>query len=271
LLPRAEPAASEIVQRQFEQEGIRLHLNATVARAELVSGGKRVVMRQNGREANIDGDEILVAIGRTPNAERLNLPAAGVEQNARGVIVNDFLQTANPRIYAAGDIAGSYQFTHAADAMARICLRNALFFGRARLSQLVVPNCTYTQPEVAELGLTAGQAAEANIAIDTYRQDLSAVDRAILDGETNGFAMIHTRKGTAKIVGATIVAAHAGEMIGEVSLMMTKGIPLSALAETIHAYPTQVETLKRLGDAYNKTKLTPFVAGLFKRLLAWRR
>jgi pyruvate/2-oxoglutarate dehydrogenase complex dihydrolipoamide dehydrogenase (E3) component len=155
--------------------------------------------------------------------------------------------------------------------MARICLRNALFFGRARLSRLAMPNCTFTQPEVAEIGLTAAKAAERKIAIDTFRQDLSAVDRAILDGQTDGFAMIHTRKGTAKIVGATIVAAHAGEMIGELSLMMTRKIPLSALAETIHAYPTQVEALKRLGDAYNKKKLTPLVAGLFKRFLAWRR
>ncbi len=206
-----------------------------------------------------------------PNVKGLNLEAAGVKMATRGVEVNDYLQTTNPNIYAAGDIAGSYQFTHAADAMARLCIRNALFFGRGKLSRLVVPNCTYTDPEVAQVGLTPQQAQEKGIKIDSYRQDLSSVDRAILDGEDDGFAVIHTKKNSGEVVGATIVASHAGEMIGEVSLLMTKRLPLGALAETIHCYPTQVEVLKRIGDQYNKTKLTPLVASTFKRLLAWRR
>lgn len=271
IMPRAEPEAAQIVQRQFEREGIHLHLGCSVVRAEKTESGKRVVIQCDGQEQSMDGDEILVAIGRTPNVEGLNLEAAGVEMAKRGVKVNDFLQTTNPRIYAAGDIAGSYQFTHAADAMARLCIRNALFFGRGRLSKLVVPNCTYTDPEVAQIGLTPQQAEQQGIPIDSFRQDLSGVDRAILDGEDEGFAVIHTRKGSGQIIGASIVAAHAGEMIGELSLMMTKKLPLGALSETIHCYPTQVEVLKRIGDQYNKTKLTPFVAGLFKRLLAWRR
>ena len=271
IIPRAEPQAAAIVQAQFESEGIQLHLNSSIVRAESIEGGKRVVIEQNGREVNIDGEEILVAIGRTPNVDGLGLDAAGVETNQRGVIVNDYLQTTNPRVFAAGDIAGSYQFTHAADAMARICIRNALFFGRGKLSQLVVPNCTYSDPEVAQIGLTPAEAEKQGIPIDSYRQDLAAVDRAILDGETDGFAVVHTRKGKPEIVGATIVASHAGDMIGEISLMMTKKLPISALADTIHYYPTQVEVLKRIGDAYNKTKFTPRIAGIFKRLLAWRR
>lgn len=271
IMPRAEPEASAIVQAQFEKDGIHLHLNAKIVRAEKIEGGKRVVIQQDGRQVVVVGEEILVAVGRAPNVERLDLEAAGVEMAQRGVKVNDFLQTTNPRIYAAGDVAGSYQFTHAADAMARLCLRNALFFGRGRLSKLVVPNCTYTDPEVAQIGLTPAEAARRNIKIDSYRQDFASVDRAILDGEEEGFAVIHTKKGKAEIVGATIVASHAGEMIGEISLMMTKRMPISALAETIHCYPTQVEALKRIGDAYNKTRLTPFVARMFKRLLAWRR
>ena len=271
IMSRAEPEASAVVQSQFETEGIHLHLNSKVIRAELTSDGKRVVVERDGQQHAIDGEEILLAVGRTPNVDDLGLNAAGVETTERGVQVNDYLQTTNPHIFAAGDIAGSYQFTHAADAMARICIRNALFFGRGKLSKLVVPNCTYTDPEVAQIGLTPAQAEQQGIAIDSYRQDLSSVDRAILDGETDGFAVIHTKRGKSEIVGATIVASHAGEMIGEVSLLMTKGLPVSALADTIHCYPTQVEVLKRIGDAYNKQKLTPFVAGLFRRLLAWRR
>ena len=271
VMPRAEPEASAIVQAQFQSEGIQLHLGSKILRAEKTDAGKRVVVEQDGIQVNIDAEEILVAVGRAPNVEGLDLDAASVAMAKRGVQVNDYLQTTNPHIYAAGDIAGSYQFTHAADAMARICIRNALFFGRGKLSKLVVPNCTYTDPEVAQIGLTPAEADKQNIAIDSYRHDLSSVDRAILDGETDGFAVIHTKKGKADVVGATIVASHAGDMIGEISLLMTKGLPLSALADTIHCYPTQVEVLKRLGDAYNKTKFTPRVAGIFKRVLAWRR
>ena len=189
--------------------------------------------------------------------------------------MNDFLQTANPRIYAAGDIAGSYQFTHAADAMARVCIQNALFsfgpLGKKRLSKLVVPWTTFTDPEVAHVGLTVETAKQQGIEIDTYREELRRVDRAILDGEDEGFAVIHTRRGTPNVVGCTIVGSHAGDMIGEISLLMTAGLKLSNLASTIHCYPTQVEVLKRLGDQYNKTRLTPRAAWLLKTIIGWTR
>ena len=192
----------------------------------------------------------------------------------RGVVVNDHLQTANPRVYAAGDIAGSYQFTHAADAMARIAIQNAFFslgpLGKKRLSNLVVPWTTYTDPEVAHVGFTAHAAAERGIAIDTYREDLRRVDRAILDGEEEGFAVVHARRGTPHVVGCTIVARHAGEMIGQVALLMTAGLSLANLAATIHCYPTQAEVLKRLADQYNKTRLTPRAAWLLRKLIGWR-
>ena len=271
ILPRAEPEAAAVVQAQFESEGIQLHLGSELMRAEKAGGRKRAVIKRNGQEQAIEADEILVAIGRTPNVDGLGLDVASVETTDRGVSVNDFLQTTNRNIFAAGDIAGSYQFTHAADAMARLCIRNALFFGRGRLSKLVIPNCTYTDPEVAQIGLTPAEAAKQGIPIDSYRQDLAGVDRAVLDGTTTGFAVLHTRKGKPQVVGATVVAPHAGEMISEVSLLMTKRLPISALADTVHCYPTQVEMLKRIGDAYNRTKLTPLVASLFRKLLRWRR
>jgi pyruvate/2-oxoglutarate dehydrogenase complex dihydrolipoamide dehydrogenase (E3) component len=193
-----------------------------------------------------------------------------VEANERGVVVDDFLRTTNPHILAAGDIAGSYQFTHAADAMARACIQNAFFFGRKRLSQLVVPGTTYTTPEVATIGLTAQQCAAQSIPIDTYREEFVRVDRAILDGADEGFALVHCRRGTGKVVGATIVSEHAGDLIGEISLLMTNKLPLGALSSTIHCYPTQVEILKRLGDQYQRTRLTPRIASWLRWVLQWR-
>ncbi len=275
LLPKDEPEAAEVLARQFEREQIPVLLNSRPLRAEASPLGKRLIVAAEGAEQAIEADAVLVAAGRMPNIEGLDLHAAGVEHNSRGVVVSDYLQTANPRIYAAGDIVGSYQFTHAADAMARLCIQNAFFslgpFGKRGLSDLVVPWTTYTDPEVAHVGLTAKAAAERGIATGTYREDLRRVDRAILDGEEGGFAVIHTRRGTPRVVGCTIVARHAGEMIGEISLLMTGGLSLADLARTIHCYPTQVEVLKRSGDQYNKTRLTPRAGWLLRKLIAWRR
>ena len=274
LLPKDDPAAAELIANQFAREGIVLHFNAKPLRAQSSASGKELVISQSGQEQTLSADAILVAVGRTPNTEGLGLEAANVKYNSRGVEVDDFLRTANSRIYAAGDIIGRQQFTHAAEAMARICIQNAFFstpfFGRKRLSKLVIPRTTYTDPEVAHFGLTPAMAKEKGIEITNYREELSRVDRAILDGEEEGFAVVHCRKGTSTVVGGTIVASHAGEMIGELSLLMTRRLPLSALSSTIHCYPTQVEVLKRIGDQYNKSRLTPRVAGLLKAILQWR-
>jgi pyruvate/2-oxoglutarate dehydrogenase complex dihydrolipoamide dehydrogenase (E3) component len=274
LLPKDDPSAAEIIARQFAREGIALHLNAKTLRAQTSASGKELVISTNGQEQILAADAILVAVGRTPNSEGLGLEVANVMYNSRGVEVDDFLRTTNSRIYAAGDIIGKQQFTHAADAMARLCIQNAFFstpfFGRKRLSKLVIPWTTYTDPEVAHVGLTPAMAKEQGIEITSYREDLLRVDRAILDGEEEGFGVIHCRKGTSQVVGGTIVASHAGEMIGELSLLMTRRLPISALSSTIHCYPTQVEVLKRLGDQYSKSRLTPRVAGLLKSILRWR-
>jgi pyruvate/2-oxoglutarate dehydrogenase complex dihydrolipoamide dehydrogenase (E3) component len=251
LLPREEPAVSERLAQRFREEGIQLHLNAKTP--------------PSPRE----GDIILASIGRRPNVEGLNLESAKVAFTSAGVVVNDFLRTTNPRIYAAGDVCSDYKFTHAADAMARIVIQNALFFGWRRASRLIVPWTTFTDPEIGHVGLTARQAAEKNIAIQTFRIDLKDVDRAVLDGETDGFAVANVRRGSDRIVGATIVASHAGDILSELTLAMTCGRGLSDLSRTIHAYPTQGDVLRKLGDAYQRSRLTPTIQRLLGWLLRW--
>ena len=236
------------------------------------TGKKTVFVRCDGTTIEVAADEILVAAGRTPNVEHLNLEVGGVQYDlAKGVVVDDRLRTTNSRIFAAGDVCSPFKFTHAADFMARIVIQNALFFGRAKASSLVIPWCTYTSPEVAHVGLTERAAKEQGIEVRAFVQDFCHVDRAILEGSTDGFVKILVRAGSDKIVGATIVAEHAGEMIGEIVLAMKHRIGLGRLAATIHPYPTVAEAIRKCGDAYNRTRLTPFVKRLFERWLAWTR
>jgi len=196
---------------------------------------------------------------------------AGVEYTAQGVTVDDRLRTTNSRIYAAGDICSRYKFTHAADAMARIVIANALFFARRRVTDLVIPWCTYTDPEIAHVGYYEKDARAAGFDVTTITESLDHVDRAILDGEADGFARVHYDKKTGKILGGTIVARHAGEMIGELTLAMVAKQSVAVLSSTIHSYPTQAEVLRKIGDAYMRTKLTPRVKKVFDKWLAWRR
>jgi pyruvate/2-oxoglutarate dehydrogenase complex dihydrolipoamide dehydrogenase (E3) component len=181
------------------------------------------------------------------------------------------LQTSNPDVYAAGDICSPYKFTHTADAQARILIANALFCGRNKTSTLTIPWCTYTDPEIAHVGLYEEDASGKGLAVTTLTVALADIDRARLDGETAGFARIHLRQGTDKILGATIVARHAGEMINEFSLAISSGLGLAAIGKTIHPYPTQAEVCKRLADAYNRTRLTPLVQKLLATWLKWQR
>ncbi len=272
LLNKEERDAAALIESQFVREGIHIHTGSNTVKVEATGVGKLVTIERDEQQQTLEIDEILVAVGRRPNVEGLGLEAAGVKYRNRGVEVDDRLQTSNPRIFAAGDVCTKFQFTHAADAMARICLRNALFpFGREKMSSLVIPRTTYTDPEVASVGMVAHDMNASFFPHDSYRQDLSHVDRAILDGEDEGFAVVHTQKDTDKIVGATIVASHAGDMIGEITILMNKKLGLGTLGSVIHCYPTQVEVLKRIADAYARTKLTPTVAGLFKRWLKWQR
>jgi len=217
-------------------------------------------------------DEILIATGRKPNVENLGLEEAGVRYDTtKGIRVNKFLQTNNSDIYAVGDVCTTYKFTHMSDAMARMAIRNALFLGRARVTALAIPWTTYTDPEVAHVGSYAHDLDEAGIKYDTYIRKMDEVDRAILDGEDNGFVKVHCKAGTDKILGATIVAQHAGDMISEITLAMVSHAGLATIATVIHPYPTQAEAIRQLGDQFNRTRLTPTVKVFFRKYLAARR
>jgi pyruvate/2-oxoglutarate dehydrogenase complex dihydrolipoamide dehydrogenase (E3) component len=227
---------------------------------------------------------IMAATGRAPNVQGLDLEKAGVQYDSRaGVAVNDYLQTSNPRIFAAGDICLPHKFTHTADAAARIVIQNALFsvgpFGKKRWSDVVIPWCTYTDPEVAHVGLSEREAASRGITLDTYRVDMKDVDRAVLEHDgiskhpsvPQGFLKIHTRRGSDEILGATMVSDHAGETISEITLAITQRIGLGALSGVVHPYPTQAEAIRKCADAYRRTRLTPSIRELFARWLRWRR
>jgi pyruvate/2-oxoglutarate dehydrogenase complex dihydrolipoamide dehydrogenase (E3) component len=216
-------------------------------------------------------DELLLATGRAPNLEGLGLENAGVAFNSRGLQVNDRLQTTNPRIFACGDVCSALKFTHAADFQARIVIQNALFQGRAKASRLVIPWCTYTCPEIAHVGLYDHEARRQGIEIDTFTQPLSGVDRAVLDRQTEGFVRLHVRHGTDRVLGATIVAEHAGEMISELALALKAGLGLKTIGATIHPYPTLAEAIRKTGDLYNKSRLKPWAKQLLARWLAWQR
>ena len=272
ILPREERAAADIVGRAIAHDGVRVLCCGKHTRFSQDSEGIHVTLDSHGRGYHHLVDELLVSVGRQPNVDGLGLEAASVDFDPkRGVTVDDRLRTTNPRVFAAGDIASRFQFTHAADFMARLVIRNALFRGRSKASALVIPWCTYTSPEVAHVGLTERDAKERSIAIDTFVQPLAEVDRAILEGEDDGFVKVHVRQGTDEIVGATIVARNAGDMISEITLAMTQKIGLKAIAETIHPYPTQAEAVRKLGDQFNRTRLTPFVKLWLARWLAWTR
>jgi len=267
LLTREDEDAAAVVSGSFLRDGIDVRLNTVVTGVTAAGTEKRVHLRRaDGFEDGIITDEILIGAGRVPNVEGLNLKGAGVAFDPRkGVEVDDFLRTANPRIYAAGDICQEHKFTHTADAASRIVIQNALFRGRKRYSAFTIPWRTYTDPEIAHVGMYERDALERGIPVDTFVREMKEVDRAIADGEEDGFVKVHVRKGTDKILGATIVARHAGEMINEISLAMVGGIGLGTLGGVIHPYPTQAEAIKQVGDLYNRTRLTPFV----RKLLAW--
>lgn len=290
FLGREDPDAAEIVRNALERDGVVVRLGTQLTSVEAANGSRTVTLHSAsgaaGRKGGADGngekgaaklekftvDAILVGTGRAPNIDDLGLEHAGIEADRRsGVAVDDRLRTTNPKVFAAGDVCMPTKFTHAADFAARAVIQNAFFFGRKRVSALSIPWCTYTSPEIAHVGLYERDAEAEGIAVDTWVRELSDVDRARLDGDDEGFVKIHTKKGTDKILGATVVAQHAGDLISEIHVAMAAGMGLGRLSGVIHPYPTQAEAIRQVGDQYNRTRLTPFVARLFRALIRARR
>jgi pyruvate/2-oxoglutarate dehydrogenase complex dihydrolipoamide dehydrogenase (E3) component len=271
IMPNEDRRAAEIVENIMNQDGVKLRCCGKNLEVRKQNDGIHLVVDSHGTHYDEAVDQVLLAVGRAPAVGGLNLEAAGVEYDKKGVRVNDRLQTTNRRIYAAGDICYPYKFTHVADATARVVIQNALFFGRSKANVLTIPWCTYTDPEVAHVGLYPHEAEEKGMTVETITIEMNSVDRAILEGDDDGFLDVYVKKGADKILGATMVARHAGDMISEITLDMVAGVGLGAIAKTIHPYPTQAEAIKKAGDAYNRTRLTPRVQNIFKTLLKWRR
>ncbi len=267
VLPREDPDAAEIVHGALVRDGVDVRCGVKVLGVDVADGVKTVRLEKDGERFETPVDELLIAVGRAPNVDGIGLETAGVEFSKQGVKVDDHLRTSNKRIFAVGDVASQYKFTHMADALARIAIQNSLFFGRARASRLVVPWCTYTSPEIAHVGLYEQEAIEQGHEVETSTIQLADVDRAVLDGADEGFLRLAVKKGSDRILGATLVADHAGEMLGELSLAITAGVGLGKISGVVHPYPTQAEVIKKAGDAWRRGKLTPFVKKLFALFL----
>jgi len=270
FLSQEERDAAQILSGALARDGIDVRLNTDAVAVREQGNEKFVDLVSDDYRSTVVVDQILIGIGRTPNVGNLNLEAAGVKYSCgSGVKVNDFLQTTNSRIYAAGDVCLEHKFMHFEDASARLVVRNALFWGRERLSALTIPWCTYTDPEIAHVGLYVTEAIRKRIPVKTFTVPMHDVDRAIADGEEEGFVKIHVKEGSDKILGATVVARHAGEMINDITLAIGSRLGMDTLARVIHPYPTQAAAIKMAADSYRRTRLTSTRKWLLKRWLAW--
>jgi pyruvate/2-oxoglutarate dehydrogenase complex dihydrolipoamide dehydrogenase (E3) component len=262
LLSHDDPDAAATVADALRRDGVEIVLGAKVERVAREGGQVTVRWTREGTAASTEASHILVATGRAPNVEDTGLEAAGVEFGEKGITVDEHMRTTSARIYAIGDVASKYRFTHAADAQARMVVRNALFFGRGKASELVMPWCTYTSPEVAHVGITADGAKEQGG--ETITIPMREVDRARLDGEEDGFLRVHLKAGSDRILGATLVADHAGDLISQITQAMTAGIGLGKVGQTIFPYPTQAEVIRKAADAWSRTRLTPAAKRAFR-------
>jgi pyruvate/2-oxoglutarate dehydrogenase complex dihydrolipoamide dehydrogenase (E3) component len=263
ILLHDDPDAAAVVAESLRRDGVEIVLGAKVERVDGAKGSRIVHYTRAGEAGSATATHVLVGVGRAPNVEGLGLEAAGVGYGKKGVEVDDRLRTSNSQVYAVGDVASKYQFTHAADAHARLVVRNALFFGRGKASALVIPWVTYTSPELAHVGIIADEARRRGAEVETITIPLREVDRARLDGDDEGFLRVHLQKGSDKILGATLVAEHAGDIISQVTQAMTAGIGLGKVGESIFPYPTQAEVLRKAADTWRRTRLTPLAKSAF--------
>ena len=271
LLNREDPDASCLIKERFQREGIETLVNTRAHEVRKTAlGYELLVSHATGGEKTVPFDQILVAVGRAPNVNGLDLEKAGISYDKKGIKVDAYLRTSQKHIYACGDVVGPYQFTHTADFQARLILRNALFPGKSKIDYRVVPWCTFTEPEVARVGLNESEAKQNNVAYDVYQYPLSDLDRAVCDREAEGFIKVLTEKGTDQILGVTLVGSHAGDLLHELALAMHQKIGLKKVASMIHVYPTLAEVSKRIADTYQRTRLSDGTKKWLKRYFRWR-
>lgn len=282
VLPKEDEDHASIVQSQLEKDGVEFRLSVAEyvsvnLTGNLVDGLPEMSFKI--KEKGVDSvtelivDAILVATGRRPNVSGMDLDKAGVKYDVRqGILVNDKLQTTNPKIYSAGDCCSTaFKYTHAADFMARAVIRNALFFGKEKMSNLLIPYATYTEPEIASVGLYGKDCEAKGIKYVTFEKHFSDNDRAICDGDKVGMIRIRVEEKSDKILGATICGKNAGNMISEITLAMQSNVGLGSIATVIHPYPTYAEEIRKAGDLYNKTKLTPNAKTLLRGIIKVQR
>jgi pyruvate/2-oxoglutarate dehydrogenase complex dihydrolipoamide dehydrogenase (E3) component len=251
FLPQEERDAAELLSLSLSRSGVDTRLNTQVLNARSDNGEKWIDARLNGVTYSLAVDEILLSVGRTANTEQLKLEVAGVERAPGGrVQVDDCLRTSNADVYAAGDVCMAHQFTNIAEASGRMAILNAFERGEHRCSQMIVPWCTYCDPEIAHIGMHIGDARRQSIPVKSFTVMMQDVDRAIADGRDDGFVKIHIREGTDEIIGATIVASRASEMINEIAVIMNAKVGMRQLAGILHTYPSQSDAIRLAAVAY---------------------
>ncbi|HUP30638.1 MAG TPA: FAD-dependent oxidoreductase, partial [Usitatibacter sp.] len=274
IMVREDPEISEIVAARFRAEGIDLLTGHKAKEVRRENGETVVIVEHDGREKRIACDAILCAVGRVANTEGYGLEELGIPVTKQKTVeVNEFLQAHYPNIYACGDVAGPYQFTHTASHMAWYCAVNALFgrFKRYRVDYSVIPWATFTDPEVARVGLNETEAKEKKIPYDVSVYGLDDLDRAIADGEAHGLVKVLTVPGKDKILGATIAGEHAGDLLAEFVMAMKHGIGLNRILGTIHTYPTLAEANKYVAGVWKRSKVTRGQMELAQAFNAWTR
>ena len=266
ILPREDADMADVVYRRMLEEGVRFHFESSIAKVEGRRGDVRVVVKgKDGVERPIQATHVLVAAGRKANVETLGLDVAGVKLDKGRIVSDARLRTTNPRIFVVGDVAGGYQFTHVAEHHAGIVLRQAIFKLFWTKPSKVVPWCTYTDPELARVGPSEDEAKQQGIAHKVYRFGFDEIDRARAEGETEGFAKLVTDP-SGRILGAAIVGPHAGELIAEYVLAVSKGMKAGDVSASIHTYPTLASINRRVADQRLKEGLTPTSKTWIKRI-----
>lgn len=270
ILANDDPELTDILLQSLTNEGIHYHLKSAVNRLEKSDQGIKVHFKKGDKRQSIYGDAVLMATGRRANIDSLNLKAAGVKTYKGGIEVNDKCRTSKRHIYAVGDVTGRYQFTHMCEHMAKIATTNALLKVPMKIDQKHVPWATFTDPELAHVGASEKELAKKGVSFETYRFPFSKIDRAITDGQTTGLIKVYAKRWNGKILGASVLGAHAGEMISQYALAMKNGVTLRKFADTIHPYPSYGLGARRAADQWYIKNQSEAVVKWIQRIFRYK-